>query len=242
VTQAILEAYNVSAGYGRIPVVHEVCLTVARGEVVALVGPNGAGKTTTLITMGGYLRPLSGEVRWKGQRTEAPPHRRARAGLAFVSEHRSVLMRLTTRENLKVGRVETARCVQLFPELNERLDVKAGELSGGEQQMLGIGRALARNPELLMVDELSLGLAPLVTERLFRAVRSAADETGVGVLLVEQHLNNTLRYADRVYLIVAGRVEFEGSPKELEANRSAVVRSYFGWEGVPDEGSSLDGG
>ena len=224
---AVLEAVKLSAGYGKISVLHDIDLKVAAGEVIALVGPNGAGKTTTLKAIGGYLTPTSGAVRWDGEEITTAPHKRARGGLAFVNESRSVLRGLTTRQNLKLARLTPDACLALFPELTARLETKAGDLSGGEQQMLAVGRALARRPKLLMADELSLGLAPLVTERLLKAVRAAADADGVGVLLVEQHLGNALRYADRVCLIVGGRIEFDGSPQQLSSNRSSVIVSYL---------------
>lgn len=215
-------------------------LRVDGGEVVALVGPNGAGKTTTMSTIGGFVKALRGEITFDGTSMPSAPHRRARKGLAFVNENRSVLRSLTTRDNLRLARIDPARCTELFPELSARLHLKAGDLSGGEQQMLAVGRALARKPRLLMVDELSLGLAPLTTDRLFGAVRAAADTTGTGVLLVEQHLSNVLRYADRIYLMVSGRVAFEGSAAELAASRSGVVQAYFGLAGAtPSPGSSL---
>jgi ABC-type branched-subunit amino acid transport system ATPase component len=223
----ILEAVQLSVGYGRIPVVLEMNLRVHAGEVVALVGPNGAGKTTTLKALGGYLRPMSGVVRWEGTELSSPAHKRSRNGLSFVNDTRSVLRRMTTRQNLKLARVDPSLCLSLFPELEARLDIKAGDLSGGEQQMLSVGRALARQPKLFMADELSLGLAPMVTERLLQAVRAAADQQQVGVLLVEQHLNNALRYADRVCLLAAGRIEFDGRPEHLVQNRSSVITSYL---------------
>ncbi len=225
---SLLDVQGVSAGYSSVPVIHEVDLHVNAGEVVALVGPNGAGKTTTMNAIGGFVKTLHGEIKFGGQRMPSAPHRRARNGLAFVNENRSVLRTLSTRENLKLARVDPARCLELFPELGDRLDLKAGDLSGGEQQMLAVGRALAREPRLLMVDELSLGLAPLTTERLFGAVRGAADTARTGILLVEQHLNNVMRFADRVYLMLSGRVAFEGSASELAASRSRVVQAYFG--------------
>jgi ABC-type branched-subunit amino acid transport system ATPase component len=223
----VLEAVQLSVGYGRIPVVREMNLQVHAGEIVALVGPNGAGKTTTLKALGGYLRPTSGVVRWEGIEISSPAHERSRNGLSFVNDNRSVLRRLTTKQNLKLARIDHGACLALFPELEARLDIKAGDLSGGEQQMLAVGRALARQPKLLMADELSLGLAPMVTERLLQAVRAAADGQRVGVLLVEQHLNNALRYADRVCLLVAGRIEFDGRPEQLVQNRSSVITSYL---------------
>jgi ABC-type branched-subunit amino acid transport system ATPase component len=224
----LLEVRGITAGYGPVPVIRDVAIEVTSGEIVALVGPNGAGKTTTLNAIGGYVNTSSGEILFKKQPMPTAAHRRAKAGLAFVNESRSVLRGLTTRENLKVGRVDPERCLALFPELLPRLNVKAGHLSGGEQQMLAVGRALARLPDLLMADELSLGLAPLATERVLGAVRSAADTLHIGVLLVEQHLNNVLRFADRVYLMVSGQIAFAGAPKELLSAESEVVRAYFG--------------
>jgi ABC-type branched-subunit amino acid transport system ATPase component len=223
----VIEAVDLSVGYGHISVIREMNLSVRPGEVVALVGPNGAGKTTTLNALGGYLPALSGTVRWKGQNASGAPHRRAKDGLAFVNEARSVLRRLTTRQNLKLAGTDEAACLDLFPELRARLNTKAGDLSGGEQQMLSVGRALASNPVMLMADELSLGLAPKVTERLLKAVRAAADTDNVGVLLVEQHLNNALRFADRICLIISGRIEFDGRPAQLEQNESSLVAAYL---------------
>jgi len=227
----VLEARKLSAGYGRVPVVRELDLQVAAGEVVALVGPNGAGKTTTLLALAGELPPLTGEVRLHGDVVQTPLHRRARDGLSFVTEERSVFMRLTTAANLQLGRVGRQRCLDLFPELTGRLRVKAGDLSGGEQQMLTVGRALGRDPKVLLADELSLGLAPMVVDRLLDAVRRAARERGVAVLLVEQHVAEVLRYADRVYVMRRGRVEISGQPRELAGRLSEVEDSYLGRTG-----------
>jgi ABC-type branched-subunit amino acid transport system ATPase component len=226
--EALLEVRAVSAGYGSVPVIHDVNMHVSPGEVVALVGPNGVGKTTTLKAIGGYLETLGGDLRFGGAALSGAPHRRAQRGIAFVNESRSVLRTLSTRENLKLARVGPHRCLELFPELGARLDLKAGDLSGGEQQMLAVGRALGRKPRLLMADELSLGLAPLATERLLRAIQAAALEDDVAILLVEQHLNNVVRFADRAYLMVSGRIAFDGTAKELISSRSSVVQSYFG--------------
>jgi branched-chain amino acid transport system ATP-binding protein len=211
----LLSTKGLDAGYNRHAVVRGVDLEVRPGEVVALLGPNGAGKTTTLKTLAGMLPPLGGEVRFNDQPATTPLARRAREGLAFVTERRSVFMRLTTAENIKVGRCDAARVQQLFPEITPLMGRLAGQLSGGEQQMLTLGRALARSPKLLLADELSLGLAPLVVTRLLQAVLKAAKDDGVGVLLVEQHVRQALRYADRVYVMSRGRVVLSGTAAEV---------------------------
>jgi len=222
----LVEAEGLAAGYGSVVVVRDLDLRVRAGEVVALLGPNGAGKSTTLLTLSGALPPLGGAVRWNGAATKAALHARARQGLGLVTEERSVFMRLTARENLRVGCRDIAPALELFPELKPRLDVKAGLLSGGEQQMLTLARALARRPSLLLADELSLGLAPLVVNRLLSAVREAADD-GVGVLLVEQHVSKVLDIADRVYVLRRGRVELAGKADELRGRLAEIESSYL---------------
>lgn len=168
---------------------------------------------------------MSGEVRWLGEAGRVPLHRRARQGLAYVGE-RAVFTRLDTADNLRVGRVAAGQALELFPELDKRLRTGAGMLSGGEQQMLSLARALCRAPRLLLADELSLGLAPLVVERLLRAVRAAADG-GLGALLVEQHVRKVLDIADRVYVLRRGRVEMAGTPRELRRDLGAIESSYL---------------
>ncbi|MFK0288085.1 ABC transporter ATP-binding protein [Streptomyces sp. NPDC090499] len=224
-TEPLVEARALTAGYGSQPVVRDLDMAVRPGEVVALLGPNGAGKTTTLRALSGDLAPMGGEVRWLGGRGRAPLHRRARQGLAYVGE-RAVFTRLDTTDNLRVGRVPTEQALELFPELEKRLRTGAGMLSGGEQQMLSLARALCRSPRLLLADELSLGLAPLVVDRLLRAVREAADR-GLGALLVEQHVHKVLDIADRVYVLHRGRVTLAGTPKDLRANLDAIESSYL---------------
>ncbi|WP_405541675.1 ABC transporter ATP-binding protein [Streptomyces phaeochromogenes] len=223
--QPLIEARALSAGYGTVPVLRDLDLEVRPGEVVALLGPNGAGKSTTLRVLSGELAPMSGEVRWLGGAGQAPLHRRARQGLAYVGE-RAVFTRLDTADNLRVGRVTTDQALALFPELEKRLRTGAGMLSGGEQQMLSLARALCRTPKLLLADELSLGLAPLVVDRLLRAVREAADH-GLGALLVEQHVRKVLDIADRVYVLRRGRIVMTGTPKELRANLDEIESSYL---------------
>jgi branched-chain amino acid transport system ATP-binding protein len=223
---ALLEAHSLCSGYGGVQVVRDVTLEVRRGEVVALLGANGAGKTTTLLTLAGELKPLGGEVRLNGDAATAPLHQRARKGLAFVTEERSIFPKLTTRQNLAVGRADIIKATALFPELGPLMSRRAGLLSGGEQQMLSLGRALARPTDLLLADELSLGLAPKTVGRLLRAVRVAADN-GIGALLVEQHVHRVLDIADRVYLLHHGRIQFTGSASEARANIDQIRATYL---------------
>ncbi|WP_181779190.1 ABC transporter ATP-binding protein [Pseudonocardia pini] len=235
-TAPALEARGLSVGYGGRPVVDAIDLTVRGGEVALLLGPNGAGKTTTLLGLAGELSPLSGSVRLAG--ATAPPglHRRARSGVAFVTEERSVFMELTVEENLRVGRCEVAAVVRLFPEIEPLLSRRCGLLSGGEQQMVTLGRALARSPKVLLVDELSLGLAPLVVERLLAAVREAADR-GTAVVLVEQHVDRAMRVADHVLVLERGRVVLNGSAADLAGRVKDIEASYLAAAGTEPSGA-----
>lgn len=226
-TQGI-QAQGVFAGYDTKPVIHDITLHVQPGEVVALLGPNGAGKTTTILTLVGELRPQSGTVRIDGVDTRRQPlHRRARHGLAYISEERSVIKALDTRSNLTVAGVAPRDALELFPELERVLSTPGGLLSGGQQQMLTLARALARRPQLLLADELSLGLAPLVVTRLLDAIRHTATEHGTAVLLVEQHVRKALRYADRAYIMQAGHLVLEGSAEELGERIDEIESSYL---------------
>ncbi|ONH55560.1 ABC transporter ATP-binding protein [Frankia sp. CcI49] len=227
----LIEARKLHAGYQGVPVVSDLDVKVNPGEIVALLGPNGAGKTTTLLTLAGELRPIAGEILVDGVPTRAALHKRAARGLALVPEERSVFMGQTTAENLKIGHCDVEKVLTLFPELRPKLKTTAGLLSGGEQQMLSLGRALGRNPRLLLADELSLGLAPLVVDRLLVAVREAAD-AGVGVLLVEQHVTKVLKVADRVLLLRRGRVELSGAAGELRSRLAEIEDSYLARPGA----------
>jgi branched-chain amino acid transport system ATP-binding protein len=224
---AVLEARGVTAGYGPQPVIHEVDLVVHPGEVVGLLGANGAGKTTTLLTLAGELPLLGGEVLLDGAATSAPLFRRARQGLTFVTEEKSVFMGLSTRDNLRVADVDIDRALDLFPELAKRINVRAGLLSGGEQQMLTLARALSRQPRVLLADELSMGLAPLIVKRLLEAVVDAAKQHGTAVLLVEQHARKALEYSDRAYVMRRGHIELSGTSGELLGQIGDIEDRYL---------------
>ena len=214
----LLAAHGLAVGYYDHPVVRDVDLEIRAGEVTALLGANRAGKTTTLLGFAGVIQPLAGEVYWLGQLVQKrmPLHVRAAQGLGFLTDGRSVFQELTVRENLRLDKgCDIKQALRLFPELEALLDRRAGLLSGGEQQMLGLGRALARHPKVLLVDEMSLGIAPLVVKRLMDVVRQAADEHGIGVLIVEQHVHEALRISDRVCVIAGGRMTLTGTVEEV---------------------------
>jgi branched-chain amino acid transport system ATP-binding protein len=224
---ALLEAVGLTTGYGAQPFVHDLNLHVDSGEVVALLGANGAGKTTTLLALSGELPLMRGEVLFEGSPERGPLYKRARRGLSYVTEERSVFRGLSLVDNLRCGNVPLDRALALFPELEKRLQVKGGFLSGGEQQMLTLARALGRRPRLLLADELSLGLAPLVVSRLLNAVREAAQTDGCGVLLVEQHARKALQYADRVYVMARGRIEMDLTVAEARTRIGDIEESYL---------------
>jgi branched-chain amino acid transport system ATP-binding protein len=223
----LLEAEGLNAGYNGHPVVRDLDLEIRAGEVVALLGPNGAGKTTTILTLAGELPAINGSIRISGKETKARLHKRARAGLGLVTEERSVLMGLTVEENLRLGRGDTDAALEMFPELKPLYKTRCGFLSGGEQQMVTLSRALARRPQILLIDELSLGLAPLIVRRLLEAVRAAADEQGTGVLLVEQHVTHALAVADRAYVLQRGRVVLSGAAADVAGRVSDIESSYI---------------
>jgi branched-chain amino acid transport system ATP-binding protein len=226
-SDTLIEARGMSAGYGKMAVVRDIDLHVDAGEVVALIGANGAGKTTTLLTLAGELTPLSGEVRMLGAPTTAPMHVRCRSGLGYVTEERSVIMELSVADNLKLARVPPAAAFTYFPRLEQIMDRRAGLCSGGEQQMLTLARALGREPKVLLADELSLGLAPIIVANLFTAIREAANERGVGVLLVEQHVRQALKIADRVYVLARGRIALTGACEDVSGQLDKIETAYL---------------
>jgi branched-chain amino acid transport system ATP-binding protein len=222
----VLEAKRMCAGYGAVEVVKDLDLVVHAGEVVALLGVNGAGKTTIVRALSGQLKPSGGEVWLKGRPTTAPLHKRVREGMRLITEDRSVFMGLTTAENLRLGGQSRDACLEVFPELERLLHRRAGLLSGGEQQMLTLARALAAQPTVLLADELSLGLAPLICVRLLAALRAAADR-GAGVLLVEQRARDALAVADRAYVISGGQVAVSGSASDLAGRIEEIESTYL---------------
>lgn len=236
--ETLLECRGLAGGYGSNAVVRDVDLRVGAGEVVALIGPNGVGKTTTLLTLAGELPVISGEVIFRGVPTKAPLYRRARGGMGFVTEERSVFMALTAEENLRLAGVSPAGASEIFPELAPLMGRTAGLLSGGEQQMLTLARAVARDPKLLLIDELSLGLAPIVVKRLLDTVRKVATEKATGVLLVEQHVRQALNIADRVYVMQRGRIVMSGTAEEVRGRIDEVEATYLSSKETREEPST----
>ena len=245
-SSTVLATSGLSAGYDGVAVVHDLDLRVAAGEVVALLGPNGAGKTTTLLTISGLLPRLGGSIEVLGlslRRRRRPRVRDvwsgARRGVAHVPEDRGLFFDLTARQNLRLagagrrGRsglrgLPVAEVLSRFPALEPVLDRRAGLLSGGEQQLLALARAVAARPKLLLVDEMSLGLAPIIVERLLPELRSVAADTGAGVLLVEQHIGLALEISDRAYVLTQGRVTASGTSEEVRNQAERLEASYLG--------------
>ncbi|MFM8483636.1 MAG: ABC transporter ATP-binding protein [Actinomycetota bacterium] len=230
---ALLQIDDLHTGYNGVSVVRGLNVHVDEGEVVALLGPNGAGKTTTLLTTSGLIPVISGDVKVFGKSVAGRrPHMIAREGLAHVPEGRALFYQLTVGENLRLGAAKGSadikKALGYFPALEPILDRRAGLLSGGEQQMLAMARALTVSPRLLMLDEMSLGLAPIIVERLLPILRQIADETGAGVLLVEQHVHMALQVADRAYVLSHGELTMEGKASDLAKDRSLIEASYLG--------------
>jgi len=225
----LLDIAGLSAGYGRVQVLRDITLHVDEGEAVALVGANAAGKTTLLRTINGIIKATAGRVHLAGRDvTGLEPHDITRTGIAQVAEGRQLFPEMSVRENLELGAMATAvswsgraemlaRVVALFPRVGERLEQRAGTMSGGEQQQVAIGRALMARPRLLLVDEPSAGLAPVLVQQVFRALREI-HAAGTTILLVEQNVPLSLRLAQRAYVIELGRVTLEGTGAELLAD------------------------
>lgn len=230
---ATLEVRNLSAGYGPLDVIHDVSFAVHPGETVGLLGRNGAGKTTTLMAIAGYLARTAGDVLVNGKQLTGPAFRRTRTHLAVVLEGRSVFPSLTVGQNLTLSGADVDEALALFPELERRRSVKAGLLSGGEQQMLALGRALCRHPEVLLIDELSFGLAPVVCARIFERLGEAAEATNVATLLVEQSIHYAAMVVDRALIVNEGEIRLEMAGSELHEREAEIEQIYLGGPKAP---------
>jgi branched-chain amino acid transport system ATP-binding protein len=233
----LLDVKNIEVAYGKIIAVEDVSLTVNNGEIVTLIGSNGAGKSTTLRTISGLIKPKSGQITFNGQRIDGMPgHEIVAKGICHSPEGRRIFPRMTVKENLELGaflrndktavNADIERVLDLFPRLKERIDQRAGTLSGGEQQMLAVSRALMGDPKLLLLDEPSMGLAPVLVELIFDTIVKIRQQ-GVTVLLIEQNATAALEIADRAYVLESGKVKMSGSAKELSAD-DKVTKAYLG--------------
>lgn len=235
----VLELNNVNTYYGKIHALKGVSLTVERGEIVTLIGSNGAGKTTTLRTISGLIRPKQGDIKLNGASiTTVSPHKIVEMGIGHVPEGRGIFPALTVLENLEMGAFllhnpseferRIALVFSIFPRLQERVTQRGGTLSGGEQQMLAIGRALMQQPDILLLDEPSMGLAPLLVEEIFNIIRKLNSEEGTTILLVEQNAQAALQVATRAYVLETGRITLSGSADEMLHNPK-VIEAYLGF-------------
>lgn len=233
----MLEIQGVSASYGQVPILHDVSFKVEEGEIVSLIGPNGAGKTTIVKTIMGFLKPQKGTIKFKGENIEAlGTNDIVKKGLTMIPEGRDIFPRMTVHENLLLGaytvkdkakiKETTQKVYEIFPVLKKKEKALAQTLSGGEQQMLVICRSLMSNPKMLILDEPSLGLAPIMAQKVLDTVRTINDE-GVTVLLVEQNIHDSLNVANRGYVIEEGKIVLEGKSRELLSN-SHIKEVYLG--------------
>jgi branched-chain amino acid transport system ATP-binding protein len=229
----VLECKDLAAGYAGRPVLRDFGMEVSAGEILAVLGPNGAGKTTLLLTLAGILPRLGGTVSLLGHPLRAArPHQVTRLGLVLVPDDRALFTTLTARENLQLGSRRGGMSIEdvvgYFPALGQRLTVKAGALSGGEQQMLAVGRALVQGPRVLLLDEMSMGLAPVIVESLLAGLRAIASDSSAAVVLVEQHVTLALEVADRAIVLAHGEVTLSGSAAGLAADPAQLERAYLG--------------
>ena len=236
-SETILTLEGVNTFYGKIHALHDISFEVERGEIVTLIGSNGAGKTTTLRTISSQLTPATGRVLYQGKViSHMPPHKVVELGIAHVPEGRKIFPNLTVEENLQMGAFHIkdakkneknfAHVYQLFPRLKERFRQRGGTLSGGEQQMLAIGRALMSEPELLLLDEPSMGLAPMLVEVIFESIKQL-NKDGITILLVEQNAKKALKVSNRGYVLQTGQITLAGTGRELLKN-DTVREAYLG--------------
>jgi len=233
----ILEANNIVAGYGRSEILHGVSISLGEGQSITIIGPNGAGKSTLLKAIMGYITIFKGNISWKGEDiTHLKPHEKVIRGFGYVPQLGNVFPSLTVRENLEMGGfIQTKEMVkgrmeksfQLFPILAERLKQKAGTLSGGERQLLGMARALMSEPEILMLDEPSAGLSPKMAEEVFVTIADIHEKLGRGIVIIEQDAYQSLSISDRGYVLVMGRNEFEDSADKILSNQK-IREAYLG--------------
>ena len=236
----LLKVENITVHYSRLPALRDVSVTVDEGEIVCIVGPNGAGKSTTLLAISGVLNPTSGDITFDGNRINGmAPEMVARAGISQVPEGRHVFTTLNVEENLRIGtsirsdrsdiEKDFKRVLEIFPVLAERRRQAAGKLSGGEQQMLVIGRALLTKPRIMTIDEPSLGLAPNLVDRVYETLIDLRNDRGLTLLIVEQSSERALKVADRLYVLRSGQMQLEGKAADLR-DGAKVRQAYFGFE------------
>ncbi len=236
----LLHVENITVHYSRLPALRDVSVTVEEGEIVCIVGPNGAGKSTTLLSISGVLNPTSGNITFDGQKINGMNAEAvARAGISQVPEGRHVFTTLNVEENLRIGtsirndrsdiEKDFKRVLEIFPVLAERRKQSAGKLSGGEQQMLVIGRALLTNPRIMTIDEPSLGLAPNLVDRVYETLLDLRKDRGLTLLIVEQSSERALKAADRLYVLRSGQMQLEGAAEDLQ-DGAKVRQAYFGFD------------
>jgi branched-chain amino acid transport system ATP-binding protein len=230
---AMLETRGLVGGYGKIVAFRGLDLSLDGGQVLAVLGPNGAGKTTLMMTLAGLLDRIEGDVLLNGSSLPSGnPIAANRSGVVLVPDDRCLFGSLTTRENIEIARLPGQKSIEdvldLFPALRKRIDVKAGMLSGGEQQMLAMARGLIQRPKVFLIDEMSMGLAPIIVESLLPVVRHIADETGAAVVLVEQHVGLALEVADQAMVVVHGDVSLRGPAEDFRKDPGLLERAYLG--------------
>lgn len=239
-SEPVLQVEHLTAGYNGVPAIRDLSLELGAGEVIALLGPNGAGKTTSLLAMVGLVPLMSGSVTALGASVDAKrPHKLARRGVLLVPDDRGVFYGLSVRDHFRLAQRTPDRAreevvLDRFPALRGLLNRRVGLCSGGEQQMLTIAKALLGRPKVLMIDEMSLGLAPIIVQDMLPSIRDLAKEEGIGVLLVEQHIELALSVADRGLILNHGRVVLEGAGRDLLARRDQVEAAYFGADEFAD--------